>query len=156
MADGVNKAILIGYVGKNVKFEDRGTYKQAIVNLATTKTYKKNGAKESKTVWHLLYFYGALAEVVSSLIEKGAMIYIEGSIDNKSWQDETTGQYKSMSKIIVSEFKLLESKKEKPIPGNSYESNEGKQASFNRAASQGSTIGGINFNGDYLEDEIPF
>ena len=148
----INKAILIGYIGKDVKMEERPGYKQAIVNLATTKTYKKNGVKESKTVWHLVYFYNALADVVNTIAKKGSMVYVEGSIDNKSWKDTVTGQYKSMSKIIANEFRLLDSKKEKPQNGNSYESNEGLQERFN-----GNKIASnINTNVDYFENDLPY
>lgn len=123
----INRAILVGNIGKDVQFEDRGDYKQATTTLATS--YKKTGAagKEDVTTWHNLYFYNKLAEVANLYLKKGSKVYIEGRIENKSWQDES-GQWKNMSKIIVRDIQMLD-KKEDSSGGYQQVSNGYQQAS---------------------------
>ena len=77
-----NRALLIGYLGKNpehksVKTTDR---KYAVLSLATQRSWK--GADEewhSKTEWHRIVAWNGLGEYAAAKLRKGDHIYVEGT-----------------------------------------------------------------------------
>jgi len=86
----VNKAILIGRLGKDpeTRYMPSG---EAVTNvsLATSEKYKdKAGEQQEKTEWHNLTFYRRLAEIAGEYLKKGSMIYVEGKITTRKWQDK--------------------------------------------------------------------
>lgn len=108
----VNKAILVGYLGKDpeIRYMTNGDA-VANVSLATSETWKdKDGKKQEKTEWHHLVFYRRLAEIAGEYLKKGAQIYVEGRIQTRKWQDKETGQDRYTTEIIVNEMKMLGSK----------------------------------------------
>ena len=86
---GLNKAMLIGNLGKDpeVKTLDNGA-KIATFPLATTETYKdRDGNKQSRTEWHNIVVWAGLAEICGKYLTKGKQVYIEGRIQNRSYDD---------------------------------------------------------------------
>jgi single-strand DNA-binding protein len=109
MARSVNKAILVGNVGKDpeVKFLPSGS-PVANFSLATSERYKdKSGEFQERTEWHNLVAYDRLAEIVRDYVKKGAKLYVEGRIQTRSWDDKQTGQKRYMTEISVRELVLL-------------------------------------------------
>lgn len=102
----VNKAILAGYIGKEVKYEKRENYSKALTTLATSSYLKTFDGKENITTWHNLCFYNKKADFAKKHLKKGSMVYIEGRIDFKSWKDEN-GKWNNIYKIIVNEVRFL-------------------------------------------------
>jgi single-strand DNA-binding protein len=85
----VNKVILIGNLGKDpeVKYTQSGT---AVANLsvATNDVWTdKAGQKQEKTEWHRVVVWGKQAQVISEYLAKGKQIYVEGSLQTRSWDD---------------------------------------------------------------------
>jgi single-strand DNA-binding protein len=125
----INHVILVGNTGNDaeiVSFE--GGSKIARVSLATTQSWKdkQSGEKKEKTTWHNLQFNGPIVDVVEKYIKKGDRIYIEGSIDNYSYQDKDN-QTRYSSRISCNKLKMLSSKNDsapssvpsqEPIPEN--------------------------------------
>lgn len=104
----VNKAILVGYLGKDVetKFLTSG---DAVANasLATSEQWKdKEGQKQERTEWHSLVFYRRLAEIAGEYLRKGSLIYVEGRIQTRKWQDKE-GHDRYTTEIAVQEMKML-------------------------------------------------
>lgn len=105
---GVNKAILIGNLGKDpdIKTFDGGNM-VANFTLATTEVYRdRNGNKVEQTEWHNIAMWGKLAEIAGKILRKGAKVYIEGRIKNRSWEDRE-GNKKYISEIVAENFTLL-------------------------------------------------
>ena len=107
----VNKAILVGRLGKDpeVRYLPDGTM---VTNfrLATDESYKdKNGEKVQKTEWHQIVAYRKLAEICGNYLVKGKLVYIEGKIQNRSWDDKD-GVKHYMTEIIANDMKMLDSK----------------------------------------------
>lgn len=90
MANGVNKVILIGNLGKDPEILNlENGVKRANFSLATTETYKdKNGTKTSVTEWHNIVLWRGIAEVAETYLKKGNQVYIEGKIRNRTWDDK--------------------------------------------------------------------
>lgn len=115
----VNKVILIGNLGKDpeLKMLPSGMA-VAKTSLATSETFKdKSGEKQTKTQWHNLTFWGKTAEIVDKYAKKGQAIYIEGSIEYRTYEKD--GVTKNATDIRVSQLSLLGSKNDhenKPKP----------------------------------------
>ncbi|MFH2143091.1 MAG: single-stranded DNA-binding protein [Bacteroidota bacterium] len=107
----VNKVILVGNVGKDpeVKYLDGGVG-VAKFSLATTERYKnKNGEQVSTTEWHNIVVWRGLSKVVEDYVKKGTLLYIEGKITNRSWDDKD-GNKRYITEIVADNLQLLSKK----------------------------------------------
>lgn len=108
----VNKAILVGRVGVNPELKnlDAGN-KVTNFTMATSEYYKdKSGNKQEKTEWHNVVAWGSLAEIVAKNVTKGTQLYVEGKIQNRSYEDKD-GVKKYTSEIVAENIRFLGSKK---------------------------------------------
>ena len=102
MSKSVNKVILLGRAGKDpsVHILRAGT----IVNLslATSERYKDNhGEWQERTEWHNLVGYQRTGEILRDYVRKGSLLYIEGTLRTRSWDDRETGQRRYRTEIVV-------------------------------------------------------
>jgi single-strand DNA-binding protein len=107
----VNKAMLIGRLGKDpeVRYTPDGTMVTNF-NLATDEQWKdKNGEKVQKTEWHRIVAFGKLAEICGNYLVKGKLIFVEGRIQTRSWEDKD-GVKRFTTEIIASNMQMLDSK----------------------------------------------
>src|SRR5579862_9978643 len=86
----VNKAILVGRLGRDpeTRFTSGG---QAVANftLATDETFKdRSGERQKRTEWHRIVLWGKLAEIAQQYLKKGQLVYIEGRIQSRQWEDK--------------------------------------------------------------------
>lgn len=110
----VNKAILIGRLGKDpeLKYTDSG---KAVCrfSLATTEKWTTDGQKQEKTTWHNIVAWGKQAEVIKEFLVKGREVYIEGRIDNRTYEKKDGGEG-YISEVIVSSFQFIGPKETAP------------------------------------------
>ena len=105
---GVNKAILIGNLGKDpeLRFTPNGQ-PVATFSLATNRKWKdKNGQAQEMTDWHNIVVFGRQAEVCKEYLKKGRLVYLEGRIQNRTYEDKD-GVKKYRSEIIVTQMTML-------------------------------------------------
>ncbi len=104
----VNKAILIGHVGNDPEIRHlEGGTPVANFRLATSETYtNRNGEKVTQTEWHNIVIWRGLAEVVEKYVKKGAQLFIEGRIRNRSWDDKD-GNKRYITEIVADTMQLL-------------------------------------------------
>lgn len=152
----VNKAILIGHLGKDpeVRYMPSG---EAVANvtLATSETWKdKNGEKQEKTEWHNIVFFRRLAEIAGEYLKKGSQVYVEGRITTEKWQDKE-GKDRYTTKIVASEMKMLD---KKSSGGGSFEVVENRPAasSFGGNAAPAKSAPAAKNSFDNFDDDIPF
>ena len=152
----VNKVILVGRLGKDpeTRYMTNG---EAMTNvtLATSENWKdKSGEKQEKTEWHNLTFYRRLAEVAGEYLKKGSMIYVEGKIQTRKWQDKE-GKDRYTTDIIVNEMQMLGSK---TSGSGSFEVVDKPTASAAApAASKPAPAAAAKASGfDNFDDDIPF
>jgi single-strand DNA-binding protein len=109
MSKRVNKAFLLGHVGKDP--EIRSTNVGSIVasfSLATADRQKDGqGNWQDKTEWHNLVAFNRTAEIVRDYVRKGSQLLIEGKIQSRTWDDRESGQKKYRTEIFVYELTLL-------------------------------------------------
>jgi single-strand DNA-binding protein len=104
----VNKVILVGRLGRDPETRYTGGG-QAVANfsLATDETYKdRNGERQKRTEWHRITAWGRLAEICQQYLKKGTMVYIEGRIQSREWQDKE-GQKRTSFDIVANTMKML-------------------------------------------------
>jgi single-strand DNA-binding protein len=108
MAGGLNKAILIGNLGKDpeVRYTPSGLG-VANFNIATSETWtNKEGAKETRTEWHRIVAFGKLAEICGEYLSKGKQVYIEGRIQTRDWEDQN-GVKRYTTEIVANQMLML-------------------------------------------------
>lgn len=109
MARGVNRATILGNVGKDpeTRFMSNG---KAVTNIsvATSESWKdkQTGEQRESTEWHNVVFFDRLAEVVGEYVKKGSQIYVEGKITTRKWQDKD-GKDRYTTEIVANELQLL-------------------------------------------------
>ena len=104
----VNKVTLIGRLGKDpeVRTLDNGA-SIAKFSLATNESYKdKGGEWQTLTEWHNIIMWRDMAERAEKQLKKGYLVYIDGKLTNRSWQDES-GNTKYITEVRANSFRLL-------------------------------------------------
>jgi single-strand DNA-binding protein len=104
----VNKALLVGRLGRDpeTRFTSGG---QAVCNftMATDQTYKdRNGERQKRTEWHRIVLWGKLAELAQQYLKKGSLVFIEGRIQTRQW-DDREGQKRNTTEIVATEMRFL-------------------------------------------------
>jgi len=104
---GINKVILVGHLGKDpeVRHLD-GNVTVASFPLATSETYNKDGKKIEQTEWHNIVMWRGLADVASKYLQKGKLVYIEGKLRTRSFEDKE-GHKKYTTEIVAENFTML-------------------------------------------------
>jgi single-strand DNA-binding protein len=121
MAGSVNKAIIIGNLGKDpeVRMLENGV-KLARFTVATSEAYvdKSTNEKREITDWHNIVVWRGLADVAENYLKKGMKVYIEGKIKSRQYQDET-GATRYTTEIVADNFTML-SPREQQSSSNPY------------------------------------
>ena len=152
MARGINKAIIVGNLGRDpeVRYTANGN---AIANItvATTESWKdkQSGERQEKTEWHRVVFFGRLAEIAGEYLKKGSQVYIEGRLQTRKWEDKS-GQERYTTEIVASEMQMLGSR-----GGGASEAPDDDNSGEARSAA-GSSGGGASGGDPDLDDDIPF
>ena len=104
---GINKVILVGHLGKDpeVRHLDGGVT-VASFTLATSETYNKDGKKIEQTEWHNIVMWRSLADIASKYLQKGKLVYIEGKLRTRSFEDKE-GHKKYTTEVVAENFTML-------------------------------------------------
>jgi single-strand DNA-binding protein len=148
---GVNRVVLIGNLGKDPDLQHlEGNIAVAKFPLATTETYKdRNGTLISQTEWHTVVLWRGLADLAQKYLHKGSLIYLEGRIRTRSWEDKDKNK-RFITEIIGDNLVMLDKRKEHTENNN----NEGTNA-------DSTGFPDINFDNNGLgniisKDDMPF
>ena len=108
---GVNKVTLIGYLGKDPEVRYTADGKPvATVTLATSESWKdQNGQPQERTEWHRLVFFRRLAEIAGEYLQKGSLIYVEGKLQTRKWQDQS-GTDRWTTEIVAGQMQMMDSR----------------------------------------------
>lgn len=105
----INKVTLVGNLGKDPEIRHlEGGTSVAKFSLATNENYRdKNGEWQTQTEWHDIVAWRQLAEKAARDLHKGSLVYIEGKITHRKWQDKE-GQDRYSTEIVASTIRSLE------------------------------------------------
>ena len=115
---GVNRVVLIGNLGKDpdIQFLE-GNIAVAKFSLATTEAYKdRSGKLISQTEWHTVVLWRGLAELAQKYLHKGSLVYIEGRLKTRSWEDKE-GNKKFATEIVGDNMIMLDKRNDGSQPG---------------------------------------
>src|ERR1700749_4616080 len=104
---GINKVILVGHLGKDpeVRYLEGGVSVTSFP-LATSETFNKDGRKVEQTEWHNIVMWRGLAEVAAKFLQKGKLVYIEGKLRTRSFEDKE-GTKKYTTEVVAENFTML-------------------------------------------------
>ena len=151
----LNKVMLIGRLGQDpeVRYTQSNTA-VATLNLATNERYRdSNGEYQDRTEWHRVVAWGRTAEVCQQYLSKGSLIYVEGPLQTREWEDNQ-GQKRYTTEVKALQMTMLDSR-----GGNGGGMGSAPSAPANHAPSTSSTPDtGVNktVNLDDIDDDLPF
>ena len=108
----VNKAILVGHLGKAPELRQVGGRPLCALSVATSRrwTDKASGERRERTEWHYVEAWGDLADQCAQFLATGRLVYVEGRIETERWSDRATGQERQRVKIVASAVRFLGTK----------------------------------------------
>ncbi|MCL7752826.1 single-stranded DNA-binding protein [Polaribacter sp. Z022] len=112
MAGTINKVILIGNLGDDVKmhyFDDQNCVGRFPIATSESYTNRQTGEKVTTTDWHNLVVRNGLAKVCEKYLTKGDKIYVEGKLKNRQWEQDGVKRYST--EIQVNEMTMLSNKR---------------------------------------------
>ena len=151
----VNKVILVGRLGRDpeTRYTSGG---QAVANfsVATDETYKdKAGDRQKRTEWHKIVVWGKQAEIAQQYLKKGSLVFIEGRIQSREWQDKE-GQKRTSFEVVASNFRMLGGRGD---GGGSGSGGGGSRTEEHDQSAPADDFGGGTTSGPEISDEdIPF
>ena len=147
----VNKVILIGNLGRDpeVRHLESGAT-VAKFSVATNESYRdKNGEWQKITEWHDVVVWRALAERAERDLKKGKMVYIEGKLTHRKWQDKD-GIDRYTTEVVANTFRLLERRESSSGYSSDFPTEEPIQMTPKKAEPLAQEVT------DLKEDDLPF
>src|SRR5476651_1653797 len=140
---GVNKVILVGHLGKDPEARTlEGGVSVVSFPLATSEIFNKDGRKVEQTEWHNIVMWRGLADVAAKYLQKGKLVYIEGKIRTRSFEDKE-GIKKYTTEIVAENFTMLGRKSD-------FDDNNTPQRANIRSEN------GVTDFGPAADDDLPF
>ena len=138
--NSLNKVILIGNLGQDpeARFTPQGT---AVTNLsiATNESWKdQSGETQDRTEWHRVVMYGRMAETAAEYMKKGQMVYVEGRLNTREWEDQNQIKRKT-TEIRCDNFTML-----------------GRRSDASASTSQGGMSPSPSPSASEVDDDLPF
>lgn len=112
MASTVNKVILIGHLGDDVKmhyFDGGNSIGRFSIATSENYTSKQTGEKITTTDWHNIVVRNKLAEICEKYLTKGDKVYVEGKLKNRQWEQDGIKRY--ATEVHAHEMTFLSTKK---------------------------------------------
>ncbi|MBP6219038.1 MAG: single-stranded DNA-binding protein [Oligoflexales bacterium] len=116
----VNKVLILGRLGQDP--EVRYTPNQVPVvtlNIATSESWNKDGQKQEQTEWHRVVVWSRQAENCAKYLSKGRMVFVEGRLQTRQWEDKT-GQKRYTTEIIANNVQFINSSTGQGAPQGQY------------------------------------
>ncbi|WP_118950814.1 single-stranded DNA-binding protein [Taibaiella helva] len=110
---GVNKVTLVGNLGRDPDIQYiEGEIPVAKFPLATTEMRKeRNGNVVSETEWHTVVLWRGLAELAGKYLHKGSLVYIEGRLRTRTWEDKEKNR-RFQTEIVGENLVMLEKRRD--------------------------------------------
>jgi single-strand DNA-binding protein len=145
MSGSMNKATVIGYLGKDPEirtFQNGG--RAANFSIATSESWKdkESGERKERTEWHRVSILSdGLVTVAEKYLAKGSKVYVEGRLETRKWTDRE-GIERYTTEIVLrpysGELILLDRKDEAPAaeaaPGTDDETGDEAEAEVEEPA----------------------
>ncbi len=137
--------MIIGRLGQDpeLKYTQSGV-PYCNLNVATSESYQdRDGNKVDRTEWHRVSVFQRSAENCATYLRKGSMVYVEGSINTRKWQDQQ-GQDRYSTEIRAQRVQFLDRRGGEDGAGANYQGGQGGYQGANQSQSNQSNQGGQN------------
>lgn len=153
---GVNKVILIGNLGKEPEILFiNGNVPMVRFPLATTEVHKdNNGVQQSQTEWHNIVIWRGLAELAQRYLHKGSMVYIEGKLRSRTWEDKD-GVKRTATDVHADNFVMLDKRKDSGEDNQTYVPQAAAHVQTQPQTSSYNLEDNAE-NGGTVKDDLPF
>jgi single-strand DNA-binding protein len=104
----INKVMLIGRLGADPQLKYTPSGRANVnFNLATNASWKdQEGNQQDRTDWHRIVAWGKLAEVIGEWLKKGSLVYIEGRLQTRNY-DDNNGVKRYITEVVVTDMEML-------------------------------------------------
>ena len=146
MAKDLNKVMLIGRLGTEpeLRVTQQGT-PITTFRLAVGRQWRdSDGQQRDETDWFTIVAWNRLAEICSEHLSKGARVYIEGRMQNRSWDDAQTGEKRYRTEVVASDMIMLDQRGDRAESGDQPYGDRSGRVSRRQ----------IDFD-DFSDDDIP-
>jgi len=128
-----NKVILIGNLGADPELRTLDSGSRVVkISLATNENYQdKSGEWQKRTEWHNVIGWNNLADRMAQYLKKGSMVFIEGKVTYRKWQDQE-GKDRYTTDILANTMRMLE-KRDPSSGGGGFPSDADAQAYVKQA-----------------------
>lgn len=135
MAKGsVNRVTILGRLGQDPEVRSTASGTQITnISVATTEIGKADdqGRRQELTEWHRITIFGRMGENAAQYLRKGSMVYIEGRLQTRKWQDQN-GQDRYSTDIIANEMQFIGGKPDSQGSQQGYQPQSSGQAPNNQ------------------------
>ena len=107
----LNKVQIIGRLGRDpeLRYSQTGSA-VCTLSVATDESYTdRDGNRVDRAEWHRVVVYSKAAENCSQYLKKGSLVYVEGALQTRKWQDDI-GQQHSVTEIKAQRVQFLDKK----------------------------------------------
>lgn len=154
MAGSINKAIIVGNLGKEPDIRATQDGREvATLSIATSESWKdkQTGERKEKTEWHrIVIFNENIVKVAKQYLRKGSKIYVEGQLTTRKWTDKD-GVDRYVTEIVLQGYNCRMTLLDKASDGNRGDAHDDEYSGNAPASSQASKATDAE-----LDDEIPF
>jgi single-strand DNA-binding protein len=153
MAGSYNKVMLMGNLTRDVelRYLPNSNTAVAAIGLAVNRKFKTQSGEEREEVAFIdCEAFGKTAEIMSQYLRKGRPVFVEGRLKLDQWDDKASGQKRSKLKVIVEEFRFVDS------PGGGGGGGEGGGRPQPAGARRGAPADHEEHHAPVTEDDIPF
>ena len=112
MAKDLNKVLLIGRLGTDpeLRYTPQGA-PMATFRMAVSRQWRDgDGNLREETDWFTIVAWNRLAEICGQYLRKASRVYIEGRLQNRSWEDQQSGEKRHRTEVIASDMILLDTR----------------------------------------------
>jgi single-strand DNA-binding protein len=112
MSRGLNKVMIIGHLGRDPEMRYTPSGRPVTTfGVGVNRTWNTaDGEKRSETEWFNVVAWGNLAEICKQYLHKGRLVYIEGRLQTRRWEDQE-GNKHSTTEIVANEMIMLEDRR---------------------------------------------
>ncbi len=140
----VNKVILVGRLGRDPEMRYTASGMPVTnFSVATDEVWggRDGGEKQTRTEWHNIVAWSRLAEICGQYLQKGKLVYIEGRLQTREWEDRD-GNKRRTTEVVASDMKMLSSRSE---------SNDREPVAVGEGSGHGNGM-----DSGITDDDIPF
>ena len=121
MARSLNKVTLIGRLGKDpeLRYTASGTAVTTFTLATNRHRQGTDGTPQEETDWHTIVTWDKLAETCNQFLTKGRLVYVEGSLQTRSWEQDGVKRYKT--EVVAREMIILDTRDRNGADGQDYE-----------------------------------